>query len=182
MYDPTLLATNRRESDSPLAWPVISLAVMACANTGGSTGPAGIGFVVSTTSAECGRFASWFVNRITTVQPVGTVSVSLPSLKPLKFKPPLSGVRPDVSWNVAVLAVVSTVSQLQSIFGFAVAVCAAHSGADSKRNEATRLESFLMGPSYLATGADGKTHVNVATGSGFVEAIARRVDDHRADI
>src|SRR5258706_15836373 len=105
MYDPTLLATNRRESDSPLAWPVISLAVMACANTGGSTGPAGIGFVVSTTSAGCGKFASWFVNRITTVQPGGTGCVSFPSLKPLKFKPPLSGGGPEGGPNVAILAV-----------------------------------------------------------------------------
>src|SRR6266699_1414718 len=170
------------ESDSPPEMPVISLAVMAWAKAGGSTGPAGIGLVVSMTSAECGRFASLFLNRITTVQPVGTVSVSLPSLNPLKFRPPLSGVSPDVSWNVAILAVVSTVSQLQSICGFAVEVCAAQTGAESRSTAASRLGYCVMRPSYLVTGADRKAHVNVATGSGFVEAIARCVDDHRADI
>src|SRR5436309_1133360 len=117
MYDPGLLATNRIESDSPAPSPCINRIVMACGNAGGSTGPAGIGFVVSTTSAECGRFESLFVKRITTVQFVGTVNVNLPSLKPLKFRPPFSDVRPDVSCNVANLAVVSTVSQLQSIAG-----------------------------------------------------------------
>src|SRR6266576_2040788 len=111
-----------------------------------------------------------------------TVSVSLPSLKPLKFKPLLSEVSPELSWNVAVLAVVSTVSHVESICGFAVEVCAAQTGAESRRTAARRLEHFVMRPSYLATGADRKAHVDVATGSGFVEAIARGVDDHRADI
>src|SRR5260370_40692315 len=119
---------------------------------------------------------------MTSVQPVGTVNVSLPSLKPLKLSPLLSCVSPDVSWNVAVLAVVSTVSQLQSICGFAAGLCAAHSGAESNRSGPKSLARFDMGPSYLATGADGKAHVDVATGSRFVEPIARRVDDHRADI
>src|SRR5579859_3324356 len=52
MYDPGLLATNFRESDSPAARPCISRTDIARANAGGSTGPAGIGLVVSTTSAE----------------------------------------------------------------------------------------------------------------------------------
>src|SRR5213075_2945697 len=119
MYEPALLATNLIVSESPDASPCIKRPLIACGNAGGSTGPAGIGFAVSTTSAEWVRFGSWFLNRITTFQPAGTVSVSLPSLKPLKFRPPLSWVSPEVNWNVAVLAVVSTVSQLQSTCGFA---------------------------------------------------------------
>src|SRR3982750_1350228 len=62
MYDPGLFATKVTVSESPEASPVISLIVMARGNAGGSTGPAGIGFVVSTTSAECGRLGSWFVS------------------------------------------------------------------------------------------------------------------------
>src|SRR4051812_23883727 len=61
MNDPALFATNWNVSVCPLSSPTISLIVMARANVG-STGPAGIGLVVSATSAECGRFGSLFVN------------------------------------------------------------------------------------------------------------------------
>src|SRR5437879_12409494 len=62
-YDPGLVATKRTESDSPAPCPCINRVVMARGIAGGSTGPAGIGLGVLTTSAEWGRFASLFVNR-----------------------------------------------------------------------------------------------------------------------
>src|SRR5216110_833697 len=153
MYDPVLLATNRIESASPAPCPCINRVVMARGKAGGSTGPAGIGFVVSTTSTECGRFGSLFVKRMTTVQFVGTVNVNLPSLKPLKFRPPFSCVRPAVNCRVAVLAVVSTVSQLQSIAdcvadAAAGGFCAAQSCA-ANRNVARNAESLVICPRYL---------------------------------
>src|SRR6266566_8028760 len=82
---------------------------------------------------------------MTTFQFVGTFSVSLPSLKPLKFKPPFSCVRPAVSWNVTVFAVVSTVSQVQSICDGVVGLWATQIGAES-RSKAMTLECFVMHP------------------------------------
>src|SRR5690349_4964820 len=182
MYDPGLLATNRIESVSPAPCPCINRAwvVVAFGIAGGSTGPAGIGFVVSTTSAECGRFASLFVNRITTVQFAGTVNVNLPLLKPLKFRPLFSGVRPDVSWNVAILAVLSTVSQVQSIAGDC-GVWATHTGAASM-NATRNGDGLVMRASYLSTRPDCKAHIHVASWSRLIKTIPRCIDDHRADV
>src|SRR6266508_4277339 len=78
---------------------------------------------------------------MTTFQLLGTVNVSLPSLKPLKFKPPFSCVRPAVSWNVAVFVALSTVSQVQSICGDCVGGFCAPASDDSEMTNPLRSEA-----------------------------------------
>src|ERR1041384_203093 len=91
--------------------------VSACRNAG-LTSPCGTVGVTGTTSAECGRFWSAFLNCSTTVQCVGTLTVRWPEPNPSKFIPPLADVRPATSVNVALCAALSARSQPGSTLGW----------------------------------------------------------------
>src|SRR6266566_4189995 len=119
---------------------------------------------------------------MTTFQFVGTVNVSLPSLKPLKFKPPFSCVRPAVSWNVAVFVALSTASHVQSICGACAGGFCAAASVGSEMNPMRSEASRFMRPNYLATRADRKTQIHVPARRRLVEPIPRRIDDDRADV
>src|SRR5204863_371100 len=77
----------------------------------------GTGWMSPMTSAECGNMPSWLRKWTATVHPLGTVSVSPPSRKPLKFRAPLSPVRPAINSNPAVRVAVSALSQAGSTTG-----------------------------------------------------------------
>ena len=87
------------------------------------TGPSGTLAVSRTISTECGRNWSWFLKWSVTVQPVGTVTVSAPPVKPLKFRPPLAGVSAATSVTATERAALSARSHPGSTAG--PDVCAA---------------------------------------------------------
>ena len=141
------------------------------------------------TWTEWGSAPSWLLNSMTTFQFRGTVNVSPPSLKPLKFSPLFRLVSPAVSRNVAVLVALSTVSQVQSIcadcFVGAGGFCAI-ARTESTPNPTIKQNDFVICPSYMAvtmlghlpTASNRETEICVEAGRRFVEPVRCRVDDH----
>src|SRR5260370_425193 len=132
--------------------PGSSRPVVACSNAGG-TGPLGRAAPSGITSTEWGRLGSWFLKWSTPCQPCGTVTSSAPRLKPLKFMPPFSSVRPPTNLNSAVLLAASARSHAGSIFApdadCASAVAAPRSSAPVRKSPRTPRTTTLIGNRIL---------------------------------